>query len=323
MLTVINLMVNENSVSRSTLLNHLRKNSDPLSGTDLGGILGISRVAVRKHILRLAKEGFVIESGRKGYRLLSEPEFPSPSEYDSGTIHIQNEVESTMEEASRNSLRNCEDIQFYLARRQKAGRGRNRKSWVSPDGGLYLTAAFRPRLPAAYISLYIIETGLALVDSLREHYGVDCRFRWPNDLFVDEKKLGGLLLEVSGPAESPDHAFLGLGLNVLSSVHFSETGDRRVTCLQNEIPGGGRDLPDLKTLFETLKPVIESSLGMIEADKVRKHWRARTSTQGKVMRIDDTDYTVRNLALNGSLIVADKDGTLYEIAPGPRMMGPR
>jgi BirA family biotin operon repressor/biotin-[acetyl-CoA-carboxylase] ligase len=315
-------MVNVKSEHRSAVLECLRKKTGPVSGTELGEKLGISRVAVRKHIIKLGEEGFTIESGKRGYRLMSEPDYPSPSEYDSRKVHIRNVVASTMEEASEKSMRNCEEVQFYLARRQKAGRGRNKKSWISPEGGLYLTAAFLPRLPAAYISLYIIQSGLALVDSLRNEYGVDCRFRWPNDLCVGDRKLGGLLLELSGPADTPDRALLGFGLNVRSMEEFSGIRDRSVTSLQAEIPACCREVPGIRPLFDILKPVLESSLDRIEPIKVRERWRNRTHTTETIFTIDKTDYIVRDLALNGSLIAADAGGVLYEIAAGPRIIGP-
>ena len=253
MLTIEVSMVNDTSSTRTELLELLRKADTPVSGTALGLQLGISRVAVRKHIIKLIDEGFFIETTRNGYRLSTEPDFPAPSDFDARQVHIHDEVESTMDEALRYTDNGQEEVQFFLARTQRAGRGRNRRTWRSPDGGLYLTVVFRPRLPAAYISLYVIQAGLFLSDVLRDLYSVECSFRWPNDLYVADSKLGGLLLELSGPSEDPARAFLGIGLNVCSKPGISSMGKRRVTSLQEELSGETDRIPGTKQLFTAIK----------------------------------------------------------------------
>ncbi|WP_319561554.1 biotin--[acetyl-CoA-carboxylase] ligase [Marispirochaeta sp.] len=322
MLTTILKMVNVKRSLRAAVLEILRSAHEPISGTQTGIRLGISRVAVRKHIHKLMEEGFSIETRKRGYLLISEPDYPAPSEYDSRQVHILGEVESTMEEACHSSSRPQEGIHFYVARRQRSGRGRNKKSWVSPEGGLYVTAIFKPRLPAAYCSLYVLHTGLYLCESLRHLFSVNCSFRWPNDICIKEKKLGGILLEISGPSESPDRALIGVGLNIRSRREFTRVKDRTVTSLQAEVAGYSGENLSPKYLFSQLKPAIESSLGKIKPEELRKRWNTETDAIGGSIAVNGADYTVCGLALNGSLVAADSNGQLFEIAPGLKIMGP-
>ena len=112
-------------------------------------------------------------------------------------------------------LAECEDIRLtaIVAGEQTAGRGRAGRTWESLPGALALSVIVpwpegpgRVRLP--------IETGILLANGLSSAFGIEARLKWPNDLLVGRKKVGGLLVEARSNDEGEGWAVIGLGLNV-------------------------------------------------------------------------------------------------------------
>jgi len=99
-----------------------------------------------------------------------------------------------------------------VARRQSAGRGRQGRTWVD-CGGLHLSVVIPPH-PAAHQKGFSVWLGLMVVLALREEFNLDARLKWPNDILVGERKLGGILLEKVGPGDGSLVA--GMGLNILT-----------------------------------------------------------------------------------------------------------
>jgi BirA family transcriptional regulator, biotin operon repressor / biotin---[acetyl-CoA-carboxylase] ligase len=307
-------MVNGDPSCRSQILTLLRQTETPLSGNEIGELLGISRVAVWKHIQQLTLEGYTIDSLRKGYRLQAEPEYLSPSDprYDPAQVHILQEVESTMLEAETASAPEC-GVEFWIARRQLKGRGRGSSHWASPQGGLYCTALFRPVLPAAYCALYIVQSGMNIAAFLKDEYQIDAAFCWPNEIRAGGAKLGGLLLEISGQTDKPSRGALGLGLYV-SSHPGTEEGN--TTCLADSCGGA---IP--RELFAWLKPILEDSLGAPVPGEICERWENESMEIGESRCFEGRTMLVRRMALNGSLVAENADGNLVEIAPDGRIVG--
>ena len=105
------------------------------------------------------------------------------------------EVGSTNAEALRLAEAGAPEFTYVTTRRQSAGRGRRRKTWVSPEGNLYATIVLRPERPASVISQLSFVAALAVGD-LVDRLGVtgNVGFKWPNDVLVDGAKICGILL---------------------------------------------------------------------------------------------------------------------------------
>lgn len=103
---------------------------------------------------------------------------------------------------------------IVLAREQTAGRGRADRRWYSPPGGVYLSMVFRPA-GASLPPLASVLAALGIVRRLdRAFPGLDPALKWPNDLMVADRKLGGVLAEASSGARTPQHLVVGVGINV-------------------------------------------------------------------------------------------------------------
>jgi biotin-[acetyl-CoA-carboxylase] ligase BirA-like protein len=141
-----------------------------------------------------------------------------------------------------------------VARRQTAGRGRQGRQWVD-CGGLHLSVSV-PRHRAAFNRGFSVWLGLIVALVLREGERVDARLKWPNDIVVDRRKLGGLLLERAGTGESAQ-VVAGLGLNLSAGPHDMPWALRETaTSLAAE---GGR-VPRLGELCARLLSRVEAEL---------------------------------------------------------------
>jgi len=121
------------------------------------------------------------------------------------------ETQSTNDDARALALGGAPHGAAVLAARQRSGRGRDGRSFASPAGGLYLSVVLRPRAPVATWRLLPLLAGVATASALRPS-GVPAEVKWPNDVMLGAKKLGGILVE--SRLDARPFAIVGIGLNV-------------------------------------------------------------------------------------------------------------
>lgn len=108
---------------------------------------------------------------------------------------------------------------LLIAEAQTEGRGRWQRTWSSAPGGLYLSAILRPpEDETPRLSLVPVAASLAASEAIREIAGVAAKIRWPNDLLVEGRKLGGILCESSFSGSRPEFVVAGFGINVNQSA---------------------------------------------------------------------------------------------------------
>ncbi len=129
-------------------------------------------------------------------------------------------VDGTNREALRRIAAGAPHGTVVQARRQTEGRGRRGRAWISPPGNLYATLIDRPPDGAPLAQLGFV-AALGAGAALRRHAPV--QFKWPNDLMLDGRKLGGILVEVAGGA-----AAVGIGINIASAPEDTETPATRL-----------------------------------------------------------------------------------------------
>src|SRR5439155_19244369 len=134
--------------------------------------------------------------------------FKAPSPLRSaGALHILrfDSIDSTNLEAARQAKAGAAEGLCIVAREQTAGRGRLDRRWLSPkDAGLYLSIVLRPQLELSDWPLISLVAALAVSDALLQTCDLKVDIKWPNDIYVSERKLAGILVETvetgNGPA---------------------------------------------------------------------------------------------------------------------------
>jgi BirA family biotin operon repressor/biotin-[acetyl-CoA-carboxylase] ligase len=196
------------------------------SGEALSGKLGLSSAAVWKYVESLRHKGYQIEAvPTRGYRLLAVPDRVTPLEIapylntrDIGrTIHYRESIPSTNELAFRLASEGSAHGEVVIAEEQSQGKGRRGRAWASPAGvNLYFSVVLRPDLAPHRAPELTLLAAVAAAEALRE-LAVPVQIKWPNDLVLGEKKMGGILTELSSDADRINFAVLGMGINLNST----------------------------------------------------------------------------------------------------------
>lgn len=189
------------------------------SGEQLGEKLGMSRAAINKHIQTLRDWGVdVFTVPGKGYSLpdpiqLLDEAFIK-SQIENGTVAVLPVIDST----NQYLLERLDSLQpgdACIAEYQQAGRGRRGRQWFSPFGSnLYLSMYWRlEQGPAAAVGLSLV-IGIVMAEVLRELGAKDVRVKWPNDLYLNDRKLAGILVELTGKTGDAAQIVIGAGINL-------------------------------------------------------------------------------------------------------------
>jgi BirA family biotin operon repressor/biotin-[acetyl-CoA-carboxylase] ligase len=138
-------------------------------------------------------------------------------------------VGSTNDAAKTLARAGAPDMTLVWADEQTAGRGRRGRFWLSPPGNLYLSLVLRPECPAPRAAQLGFVAALGLGDALTPLVGpaLQLRYKWPNDLLADGRKLAGILLESETRAsDRVDFVVMGIGVNIVAApgnVEFPAT----------------------------------------------------------------------------------------------------
>ena len=204
----------------------LKAGSECVSGAMLADHLSISRSAIWGRLEKLRKEGFKFEATpNRGYRLRQEPNGLHPSllyaylKIKKISIPFQYfpEIDSTNAEANRWLADGKQTPFVVVADKQTHGRGRLGRQWHSPsEGNIYFSFAFQPRLPPTRMQAFTLWAGMNLCKALRKHTQMPLGVKWPNDLFLSGRKVGGMLTEARVDSDWVHSLIFGLGLNVNS-----------------------------------------------------------------------------------------------------------
>ncbi len=209
---------------RGAVLAALRPAPGWVSGQQLSRTLGLSRNTIWKYIVSLRECGYIIEAApRRGYRLLSTPDTPFSWEVvQAGTARWLGKVAVYLPETGSTN-----DVVRELARRgapaglcvaadaQTAGRGRRGRSWASPAGrGLCFSLLFRPDLNPAAVPCFALFAASAVATAIRDVTGLPAQVKWPNDVLVHERKVCGILVEMSAETQVVHWLVVGIGINV-------------------------------------------------------------------------------------------------------------
>ena len=206
--------------TKSKLIEILTENHDRfISGQELAATLGVSRNAVWKAVNSLKDAGFDIKAlPSTGYKLISLNDVLSADVISTGlkhdfAIHVLGKVNSTNNYAR--SLTSGKPV-LVLADSQTSGRGRKGRSFYSPKGaGLYMSISFKPEFDIKRSMLVTSMAALACCHAINKVTGLNPKIKWVNDIYLDDKKVGGILTEASTSVESGsiDNMTIGIGIN--------------------------------------------------------------------------------------------------------------
>jgi BirA family transcriptional regulator, biotin operon repressor / biotin---[acetyl-CoA-carboxylase] ligase len=207
---------------------------------------------------------------------------------------------------------------FVVAAAQQArGRGRLGRAWESPAGlGLYVSILLRPAFPAAEAGQLTILASVAASDAVENVAGVRPRIKWPNDLFIGGRKLGGLLIESEPRGTRLDHAVIGIGINVRQGEDdFSE----EVRALATSLRIATGKLFRRADVLVALLHAFEERLARPFAE-TREAWAESSLTLGQRVELSTARGLRRGQAIgldeSGALLLRNEAGEIETVTAG-------
>lgn len=209
---------------KEEILRILKAAEDYVSGQELCDHLGVSRTAVWKVIRQLQEDGYAIEAVRsRGYYLKESGDVFTREELASildtdwvgKNLIFLDLVDSTNNKARELADQGAPEGTLVIAVEQSAGKGRRGRSWVSTGGaGVWMSLLLRPDFMPGCASMLTLVAAMAVEEGIRKVTGLESQIKWPNDVILEEKKVCGILTEMSTEMESIHYVVIGIGINV-------------------------------------------------------------------------------------------------------------
>ncbi len=223
-------------------------------------------------------------------------------------LYYLDEVDSTNEHAKR-ILDKATEGTVVLADIQTAGKGRLDRTWYSPDGGIYLSVILFTDKPL----LIPILAGVAICETFHNNYDIIPGIKWPNDILLNEKKVGGVLVEAFDTA-----VIVGIGIN-LNITEFPEELKETASSIFIET----KKRLDKMMVYNDLCREIDDNYQMLKDSKVSEilqKWRNYTIMFGKTVKIETPEKVVIgrviDIAGNGALVIMLPDGKIERVLAG-------
>ncbi|MTI46510.1 biotin--[acetyl-CoA-carboxylase] ligase [Sporosalibacterium faouarense] len=316
---------------KEKVLNMLKENKKGfISGQKLSEILGVSRTAVWKVINHLRDEGYDIESvSRKGYRLKVSPDILTQGELNrllntniigNKIIHFDS-IDSTNTYAKELASRQEKAGTVIIAEEQTAGKGRLGRNWTSPKGkGIWMSLILKPDIDPTDAAK-ITQIGAAAVCEAIRDMGIEAYVKWPNDIILNNKKVCGILTEMSGELNTINYIVMGIGINAnIDSTEFPDDIRKIATSLKEY----HREEIDRKHLVASILNRFEDLYKeLIDENSIKRSIKICKDSSillGKQVRIISRHKEELGKAIditeNGELIIEKENGEVEKVISG-------
>ena len=322
--------------TKEAVLLYLKEHTgEPISGEKMALALSKSRTSIWKAIQSLKKEGYTIDSStNKGYTLSENNDVLSEQQVNQELIQQHHPIDwviQTMESTtSTNDLaklyanQNSTTPAIFISEEQTAGRGRLGRKFVSPSKtGLYMSLCLFPTTALEDLSLITCATAVACVETIEQLTGKSLNIKWVNDLFYQNKKVGGILTEVISDFESQQVQALivGMGINLINSPQsFPEE-------LHSIIGSIFSSKKEYETHFFNRNHFIATFLekwtfyyqNLSKRDFVDSY-KEHSNVIGKSIKVIEGNHVyyayAKDIDKNGHLIIEKEDKTLHSLSYG-------
>src|SRR5277367_695071 len=313
------------------ILSALRENADGVSGAELAEQLKISRAAIWSRIEELRKLDYDIEaSPHFGYRLVSSPD---PLHADDllarlgktkiigRDIRVFEQTTSTNDVIEKLARDGVKEGVVVFAESQTRGRGRLGRKWISPaHKGLWFSILLRPDLRPQETTQLTVASATALRRAIESETGLKSEIKWPNDILIRDKKVAGILTELSAELDKVRHAILGIGIDVnLDAGEFPADLKKNATSLKVET-GETISRAELATAILRELDFEYARICAGRFPEVADEWEVHCTTIGKNVTVQIGGRKIRGRAESldddGALLLRTEHGRLETIFGG-------
>ncbi|MFA6001084.1 MAG: biotin--[acetyl-CoA-carboxylase] ligase [Thermoleophilia bacterium] len=299
------------------------------SGEVISGKLNITRSAVWKHIVKLRDRGYSIDaSPRHGYRLAGRPDKLLPAELaplletsilGRHIVHME-ETPSTADVARELVGEGAAEGTVIFAESQTEGRGRLGRAWQTPAAKtIALSVILYPSLPPTRIPLLSLATALAVKRAVEGITSARVELKWPNDVYLEGRKLAGVLVEMAAEIDRVKWVIDSIGINVNNRIAGTDL-EGRATSLVDELgkETSRRELAAAVLMqLEKIYMDAQSPAGLIS---IQRSFMKHDLLQGRLIEVKTPDGVVSGTAdgidSEGRLLVKDNAGRLQSLFSG-------
>jgi BirA family biotin operon repressor/biotin-[acetyl-CoA-carboxylase] ligase len=210
-------------------------------------------------------------------------------------------VDSTMDLIHELAEQGAPAGTIVIAGEQLAGRGARGRPWHSPPGGLWASVLYRPP-EVGGLEVISLRVGLALAAALDSFVTTPVQLKWPNDLMLDGRKVGGILCEARWQGALPGWVTAGIGLNVQNQI----PAELRMVATSLRHQRAGLTVEDLVPAIAGALRQVELQAERLSPDELRE-FAGRDWLRGRQIR-EPLQGTVTGLAADGTLVVRTPDG---------------
>lgn len=209
---------------------------------------------------------------------------------------------------------------LYVADRQNAGRGRRGRVWESPaESKIYMTILLRPEFAPVKAPMLTLVMAHAVAEGIKKAAGVDTLIKWPNDIVLNNKKLCGILTEMSTEIDHINYVMIGVGLNVNQETFPEELKDK-ATSLRIESGEMWKRPEIIASIMESFEKYYKIFLETEDLSGIQEEYNSMLVNRDKNVRILEPggDYDAHAQGINeiGELIVTTPDGQKKNIFAG-------
>lgn len=305
---------------KTKILHILRNTQGYVSGQQLCDELGVSRTAVWKVINQLKEDGYEIEAVRnRGYRILEAADVLNGSEIKSRLhtqmmgkeVYYQSEIDSTNSWMKRLAEEGAQAGSVTIADMQSRGKGRRGRVWVTPFGtSIPFSILLRPDIRPERASMLTLVMGLCVAQAIHELYDLKTGIKWPNDVVVHDKKICGILTEMTMQAEYIDSVIIGTGINANMQEFSPELADK-ATSLRNELGRPVKRADIVVKILEIFEEKYQIFLRTQDLSGLIEDYHGYLLNRDKEVRVlqpgDEHTGVARGIDEMGNLIVERSD----------------
>lgn len=307
------------------ILELLIDSKEHISGQNIAKHLNISRTAVWKVIEQLREEGFSINTIQsKGYELSGFPNVWDKhllklairqSKYFKD-IYVYDVVDSTQKKAHEIIEPGSEPF-IIISEEQTAGRGRFNRAWDSQgEKGLWTSLVFNPDISFRKIATFNLFISLAIAETIEKVAHINAQVKWPNDVYVNNKKVCGFLTEVQGDSTGVNHIICGIGINLNHELtDFPNDLQQKATSLKIESNNEVNRLAFFMRLIGAIEYMYTIFLNS-EFKDIKEKYKEVSNIWDRPLRYTSGSKQITGRAIDilddGILVVKDDEGHLHQ-----------
>jgi BirA family biotin operon repressor/biotin-[acetyl-CoA-carboxylase] ligase len=308
------------------ILDFLKRKQDYISGDHIAQRLGISRQALWKHIQALKDSGYdIVAVPHLGYQLMSSPDRLFPSEifrrlntkFIGKKIYYFDSIPSTMDIAQQLSMKGAPEGALVLAETQTKGRGRLGRSWSSPKyKGIYMSLILRPQIQPGLTPMLTLLSAVSICEAIKEVTGLEMQIKWPNDIVMHSKKLGGILTELNAEMDEVRFVIIGIGLNVNNDKKVLLASAASLKDIKKEEINRIELLQEILRRLETNYLIFQKK----GSQPIIEKWRDYNITLGRRIKVfyhrKHIEAEAVDIDSDGGLLLRNDSGLIQKITAG-------